>query len=523
MISFLLSCLLGLVNSQEYENIIIICILQIFASGIVFYNNNLLFFYVFEVLYNLFQFFRCSFVEIKYERYSKEVSKRFHRNIDYINFVSEGNFDKLLKITYQYKTCNQNIFENNKVLKNLKVDEFIIKNNNDVFQDFKVFRYPNRINFKTQVVRMQGMLYVPKFMKYLSCKKFDMSLNFIEKLENLPYNVEEINANYNSIREIKLYSKRLRKLSLKSNNLRSFKLMNKKLVSLDLSHNLLNHIDIDSERLKYLKLSGNNFENPPAIKRLDLLKYLNVSHNNFVVIPEWFTEVPTLNVMYNPIMLDLNSEVCQTYLREYYPFHFTNENRHRTIYEDSQNIHNHTLHESLLKCLEEIEEIYEDKKKEIEEINYKEEIKKNMITTSYQQMNHMCETTQNYGNLNINFPKALKTIWYLVRDRENRDDILRIMETEFLDSKEMCYTGFIGRLVNSIMGMNILKSSLEISKTDQIIGRYIYVKNKIEKESGEIGEDLDKIKLLRDYFIEELQELGLDEPDIEKWTKPLTP
>ena len=60
--------------------------------------------------------FRCSFVEIKYE-ILKEVSKRFHRNIDYINFVSEGNFDKLLKITYQYKTCNQNIFENNKVLK----------------------------------------------------------------------------------------------------------------------------------------------------------------------------------------------------------------------------------------------------------------------------------------------------------------------------------------------------------------------------------------------------------------------
>ena len=56
MISFLLSCVLGLVNSQEYENIIIVCILQIFASGIVFYNNNSLFFYVFELLYNLFQF-----------------------------------------------------------------------------------------------------------------------------------------------------------------------------------------------------------------------------------------------------------------------------------------------------------------------------------------------------------------------------------------------------------------------------------------------------------------------------------
>ena len=136
-------------------------------------------------------------------------------------------------------------------------------------------------------------------------------------------------------------------------------------------------------------------------------------------------------------------------------------------------------------------------------------------------MKHMCKTTKNYGDLNINFPKTLKTIWYLVRDRENRDDILKIMESEFLDSHGMCYTGFIGRLVNSIMGMNILKSNLEISKTDQIIARYMYVKRKIEKENGEIGENEDKIKLLRDYFIKELEDLGVDNPDIEKWTTPL--
>lgn len=221
-------------------------------------------------------------------------------------------------------------------------------------------------------------------------------------------------------------------------------------------------------------------------------------------------------------MFDLNTEVCQAYLRDFYPYHFVNESRHRTLYEDSQNIHNHKIHISLLRCLQEIEEIYEEKKKEIEEINYKEEIKKNMIDQSYQQMKHMCETTQNYSDLNINFPKTLNTIWYLVRNLENRDDILKIMESEFLDSQGLCYTGFIGRLVNSIMGMNILQSSLEISKTDQIIARYMYVKSKIERESGEIGENEDKIKLLRDYFIKELEDLGVDDPDIEKWTTPLT-
>ena len=509
-------------NKNEIENIFLLFLCHLLGIPFILQYRKLyqaMFFL--EILYNLFQFIRCSYVEIIYKINNIEKKERYYRNKSYINFVKEKRFDNINRITYQYKTCNQNVFSNHSVLKNINIGEFILFNNGDVFQDDHYFEYPKKLLFNTKVIRFHNMSFIPPFIKYSKCKILDISANSIERLENLPKNVVNINANHNLIQSINIKNNYLQSLSAKGNILREIEIDSKNLVRLDLSYNLLRHLKIKSENLLFLDLSSNHLETLPHNLEYNQLQNLNINTNHFVVIPDWILEIPTLNLMNNPIMPNLNSEMCQLFLQEHYPYYFVTDRPFtRVLYEDNENIHNHTIHESLLRCLEEIQQIYFENKEVVDTIDYVKELESKVSKECFSLIREVCLTKDNYGNLKINFEKTIKTIWFLIKNKENVDEIVKIIEEEIISAKGKCYTGYIGRLINSIMGFEILNNRLEISMTDAIIAKYMYVKNKIEKENKELEEDK-QLKLLKKHFIEELQEIGISKKDIDIWTEPL--
>ena len=79
----------------------------------------------------------------------------------------------------------------------------------------------------------------------------------------------------------------------------------------------------------------------------------------------------------------------------------------------------------------------------------------------------------------------------------------------------------MGSIVNSIMSFNIIESKIELSKSDVIIAKYNFVKNRIEENHGDINTQ-ENLKLLREKFIYELKELEIEDNEIEKWIEPLS-
>jgi hypothetical protein len=115
-----------------------------------------------------------------------------------------------------------------------------------------------------------------------------------------------------------------------------------------------------------------------------------------------------------------------------------------------------------------------------------------------------CEDQSVHSVLNVTFEEVLNSVWSKISIHNDRQEIIKVLNIEMLDSECKCFTGRLTRLVNCLSGFddNVI---MQISNNEQMsnISRLLYDKYSNEK---------DYQRELRKEF----EERGYSEEDIQK-------
>ena len=297
------------------------------------------------------------------------------------------------------------------------------------------------------------------------------NINDIYKIEN-PENIKELDLNHNNLTELpkNIFSNLtlLQELYLHDNNLTQ------------LDKNIFSNLT----QLQDLNLSINKLtELPTSIIRCNNLNYINYSYNEINYIP------PNIQRFLD----NINQQ--------------TNEIQ---IYNDSQNVHNHSIQESIKTSLENILIIPKNINKEllvsdIIDNNY-------MNEHSFRLLLEYCQDASVHTVLNITFEESLLHVLEFINQKllEHKKEILKILEMEILDSECKCFTGRISRLINCLNGFNDLVQ-IKIPDNMGISNVIVMIRNNykgsvvnelkeiITKELYERGYEKEKINEYLDY------------------------
>jgi Leucine-rich repeat (LRR) protein len=331
------------------------------------------------------------------------------------------------------------------------------------------------------------------------------------------------------------YNTQLQRLSLSNNKLTHldkdiFK-YNTQLQELDLSWNKLTHLDKDlfkyNTQLKKLDLSDNKLTHldKDIFTNLTQLQYLYLNNNNLTHLDkELFSGLTQLQELhlYNNNLTHLPSITRCTNLTkflyynneiDYIPPHiqrFLNNLRQQSnnlqIYNDSQNVHNHTIQESIKNSLENILNVPKTINKDSLIQNL---LKSNMNQKSIKLLLKYCQNDSVHSVLNITFEETLFHIleYINLELKEHKNEIYSILETEILDSEYKCFTGRISRLINCLNGFTPL---VEIKIPDNMEISNIIVMMKQNYKGNDENE-------LKDLIKKELQERNYSKEVIEEY------
>ena len=135
----------------------------------------------------------------------------------------------------------------------------------------------------------------------------------------------------------------------------------------------------------------------------------------------------------------------------------------------------------------------------------KQEIEKECLSSEL--IINYCEDKSVHSILNVTFEEVLQSIWSKIRDNINKEEIIKILNIEILDSECKCFTGRLTRLVNCMSGFDD-NIKLEISDNEQMsnISKVLYEKYK------------DNIKDYQRELRKEFEERGYSEEDINIWS-----
>lgn len=259
------------------------------------------------------------------------------------------------------------------------------------------------------------------------------------------------------------------------------------------------------KKLEILNLSCNNLRSiPDSIGELVELKVLNVSINNLETIPHAISRLRNIEIfsfLFNPIEY-IPPSVARLIRRTI--------SGEKTVYEDGQNVHNSEVQksvaESLGKLLKEEPDIGIEKAiDEMMKSSLDEKAKKILL-------GYIRDKKEIHMICNVNFEETFVAVWHRIRRHLDKEEILKVLSQEILDSDGQCFTGKINRLVNSLNGF-CRDVNIRIAENDQIAAVISAVRNQLENE-GKYTKGKCR-KLCR----EKLKELNVDEEKIEMWIK----
>jgi len=178
------------------------------------------------------------------------------------------------------------------------------------------------------------------------------------------------------------------------------------------------------------------------------------------------------------------------------------------IYNDTQNIHNHAIQESLFDSIVNI-------------INQNYIINSTEIINSIIQDTILTEKTKNllieycqnkdvHSRTQLTFEELLFNVWTLINTLDTKDEIKSILNTEMHDSYCKCFTGRISRLVNCLNGFTDLVK-ITISDNQQIGNIIIIIRDKLLLENNY------SVEKHKELVIQELTERGFSEEIIKEW------
>lgn len=327
-----------------------------------------------------------------------------------------------------------------------------------------------------------------EFINFININNIDCIHLICEELKNnsiLKYiNFTKIDFNNNC--------KKICEIIDQCNGLRSLKLNNCNINSNDsilIGQSLkINH------NLKKLFMENNNL-NDTSIKNIikgisendnSQIDTLFIQNNNITRLPSECVQCTNLQTFYyynNPI--------------DYIPLNINNwiesfqKNRNQNIYQDKQNVHNRKIQKCIVQSFNRIINISQPKFSSEEIINV---IKNDNILTD-QCKNLILKYSENldlHSVLHITFKQALQYVFTRIEINENKDDIKQILNKEMEDSKDLCFTGRISRLINCLTSIDPLVNINIININDlfnhigiQLINKNIYSieKHKLDFEN----------------------------------------
>jgi hypothetical protein len=245
-------------------------------------------------------------------------------------------------------------------------------------------------------------------------------------------------------------------------------LSNNKILKIKNLNNLYNltNLNLSQNKIKKIKNLGN----------LINLKKIFIAHNEINKLPLLLLELPNLNEFeYTSNPIEHIPLPIQRWLNRI-NINITNNN---LIYNDNQNIHSSSIQSSFRNSLS---NIIQDKVTIDIDFLKNEIINNNILTekTKTELFNYIDDETEHSIYL-IKYSDLLLYIWQRIIKHENKDDLLKILNSEIIDSECMCFTGRLTRLLNVLVSY-YEDISIQISDSEQITNIIMTLKNKYNGE-----------------------------------------
>jgi len=413
-------------------------------------------------------------------------------------------FFKYIFINLPINSDNVKLFLKNwnisiiKRLKNKYVKELIVENNGinleDIYCGKMVYKGDCLVNLSkcvvdvlvcenTRIIELHG-----KLLPY-NLRKLVMVNCGIERVKIESDTLEEINLSDNRVEEVEVFGERVESLYLRNN----------RIVLCDLKCDNLRIIDLSKNRLEYIKVG-------------DKVEKMSLEDNNFVVLPVDLLKVGKLFLDGNPIIPNLNEYEVICYFEKNYLHFFENnvDMKVENVYKDSELVHRGEVSYSLKSCIRELLRIYEngievDREEFLEKMDMGEELRR------------IWDSRLEFVGCKLG--DIIEVIFYLGEKKNCINDILPILDEEIRDGMKYCLFGKIGRIVSAIMGFGLIKNVIRISQNEEIMMRYVIVKNRLLRDYEEGSDDF--LRRLREDLEEDLVRLGVDSKKIAEWIDPL--
>jgi len=239
-------------------------------------------------------------------------------------------------------------------------------------------------------------------------------------------------------------------------------------------------------------------ELPPTFP--DSLQKLDCSHNQLVELPPTLPQsLQKLDCSYNQLIaLPPNLHEYRNLTRcvydgneiEYIPPHITRflnqlhnyirgrrSNGTTKLYGDGQNVHNHQIQASIRNSIYAVMKA----RPSITTDEMISELVSSVVLTEKTKrlLMEYCEDDNAHSVIGITFKELLLTIWSIIRNHKDLNEICAIMNTEMDDADCKCFTGKMSRLINCLNGYDS-RVSITMAENDQIGNIIIIEKEKLE-------------------------------------------
>ena len=453
----------------------------------------------------------------------------------------ENNKKDNLEMNYLVLTKIPSLITNSFILiSNLKSLTFISNEINDISSlenlvNLEVISFSNNnisdISFLSKLTKLKNISFDKNNIFDISPLKFlsklqiiDLSCNQIEDISplNKLTNLRVLNIDNNNISDISSLNNliKLRTLDINNNNISDISSLNNliKLIELNLSYNQISNISSleNLTQLELLLINNNNISNISHLQNLTNLLQLNFSHNNInnifelrnlnnlerldiynnqiTLLPEFLTTFHDLRIFYfngNPIE---NNRVAN---------HFNNPRivNNQNIYNDTQNVHNSEIQNSMNNSIKYILSIAPTLT--INQMKHNLRDNNSITEKSKILINNYFNNNDIHSIFNITFIELFLYVYCIILKNKDKDEIFKILNNEILESEEKCFTGRIGRLVNCLNGFDEnIKINISISEQISNIISQILKSNKSNP---------------KEEIIKELKDRGFSDEEINEW------
>ena len=156
----------------------------------------------------------------------------------------------------------------------------------------------------------------------------------------------------------------------------------------------------------------------------------------------------------------------------------------RSIYDDSQNVHNTTINKTTLDTASELVHKYNPENIRLEYIYYKtksfSELTPEKIEKIEKSIHRINTDSSTFGGKGFTLYTIYQSLLNLIDKHPQKDDLNERLLDELIDMSDKCSTGHLSRLINVLQGFDTnLQVKVKININDEI---YAKIKHLIEKE-----------------------------------------